>query len=270
LSDAPEFSICLPFWAVFISLLFALPSTIAIRVKKEHIHQPLAVNFDADEDDNADQFLFTTLAYCASNSKWQIYINGLTQDQKDQLLGLHNQYRQVTAQGETPNFPPAQNMLQMYWDPTLEVNAQAWASNCNYAHNTGPERKANTEFWCVGQNIAIITSTTQIPVDLTHMFFQWYNEYKSYNSSFPAPISNYTFYDPTSHVTQLMWANTQAVACGFSGYYDGKNYHNFLVCNYGPGGNVIKQKIYIQGTFNPSTCAKGASTQYSSLCAPLG
>ena len=56
------------------------------------------------------------------------------------------------------------------------------------------------------------------------------------------------FNSDTGHYTQVVWADTYTVGCGFSGFlsYDGW-YNKYYVCNYGPGGNVIGGSTYTVG-----------------------
>ncbi|XP_011858071.1 PREDICTED: venom allergen 3-like [Vollenhovia emeryi] len=46
--------------------------------------------------------------------------------------------------------------------------------------------------------------------------------------------------------TQIVWANTTKIGCGQIEYYtmDGEWKYYFVVCNYGPSGNVIGDLIY--------------------------
>jgi len=49
----------------------------------------------------------------------------------------------------------------------------------------------------------------------------------------------------TGHYTQLVWADTTKIGCGRIKYKDEKNWDTILlVCNYGPCGNRIGDKIY--------------------------
>lgn len=47
------------------------------------------------------------------------------------------------------------------------------------------------------------------------------------------------------HYTQLLWAKTRAIGCGFSRFIYANNFiSNYLICNYGPAGNIIEQPVY--------------------------
>jgi len=42
----------------------------------------------------------------------------------------------------------------------------------------------------------------------------------------------------------VIWAKTKKIGCGLIEYKDSKGWKKTLVCNYGPSGNWIGQKIY--------------------------
>ncbi len=56
----------------------------------------------------------------------------------------------------------------------------------------------------------------------------------------------------TGHYTQMMWAKSQFLGCGHIVYPKGSNTNKYLVCNYGPAGNVVGKAMYQRGT----ACAK--------------
>ena len=46
------------------------------------------------------------------------------------------------------------------------------------------------------------------------------------------------------HYTQMLWAKTTSIGCGATKYKDGKFNKFYLVCNYGPTGNILGQPLY--------------------------
>ena len=46
------------------------------------------------------------------------------------------------------------------------------------------------------------------------------------------------------HYTQMVWAETYKIGCGFIMYNKGEWYKKILVCDYGPGGNVVGGEMY--------------------------
>ena len=74
----------------------------------------------------------------------------------------------------------------------------------------------------------------------------------------------------TGHYTQLIWAKTYAIGCGYTQYRDGRFNKGLYVCNYGPAGNYINENIYLIG--QPcSQCppTTKCSTTYQGLCSAL-
>nr|CAD7587688.1 unnamed protein product [Timema genevievae] len=70
------------------------------------------------------------------------------------------------------------------------------------------------------------------------------------------------------HYTQLVWSRSLYVGCGASLFLkDGTWYSEYLVCNYGPAGNVRTEPVYHQGP-PCSACPNGTvcSDQYDGLC----
>lgn len=48
-----------------------------------------------------------------------------------------------------------------------------------------------------------------------------------------------------AHYTQIVWADTEKVGCGIVSYNTvGSDYKLTLICNYGPTGNWIGEKVY--------------------------
>ena len=77
--------------------------------------------------------------------------------------------------------------------------------------------------------------------------------------------------ETTGHYTQVVWADTYKVGCGFSQYKQNDFNMGLYVCNYGPGGNVIGAPLYKVGTAC-SDCPEGTtcSTTFKGLCAGEG
>ncbi|CAG0883243.1 unnamed protein product [Darwinula stevensoni] len=64
----------------------------------------------------------------------------------------------------------------------------------------------------------------------------------------------------TGHYSQLVWASTYAVGCGYVAYGGG---NRLYVCNYGPSGNSKGATVYGVGT--PCTCCQSSCT-WGLLC----
>lgn len=183
---------------------------------------------------------------------------GLTTAQQQTLLAYHNYWRNITASGNSPGMPAATNMKEMVWDPEVAANAQWWADHCYWGHNPNAER-TTTKFSYLGQNLAQMGSTVQSTnVDWYSLVKMWYDEVTLWSSS--DSVSSYKFNSATGHYTQLVWATSSALGCGFVQFKDTYNW-NYLVCNYGSGGNYIGMPIY---STSANTCTK--STVSPALC----
>ncbi|CAG2060007.1 unnamed protein product [Timema podura] len=67
------------------------------------------------------------------------------------------------------------------------------------------------------------------------------------------------------HYTQVVWADTKLVGCGLIYYPDGVWNIYYMACNYGPGGNIIGDSLYKEGT-PCSECDGGCDITYTGLC----
>jgi len=47
------------------------------------------------------------------------------------------------------------------------------------------------------------------------------------------------FSSGTGHFTQMVWAKTRFIGCGFVSYMSGKYFKQYTVCNYGPGEDLF-------------------------------
>jgi len=82
-------------------------------------------------------------------------------------------------------------------------------------------------------------------------------------------IQNFQFDFRTGHYTQMVWADTDRIGCGFKSFRQGgkDNVHKLYVCNYGDSGNFINLPVYSIG-FGCDNCPAGfsCSATYPSLC----
>lgn len=169
----------------------------------------------------------------------------------------HNRLRQRVALGQIPNQPQAANLEVLRWDNELARVAQNWANNCHYYHN--PYRHIGR--FLVGENIARIWSTSVPVSSWQYIMNRWFSEYQIY-------IFNYSaFTAATGHYTQMAWATTSLIGCGYSLYLTPEGtYTKYYVCNYGPSGNYQGQAPYRVGQPVCSNYGLRYSLQYYGLC----
>ena len=197
---------------------------------------------------------------------------GLNSKQIEDLLHVHNRFREYVAAGKETRtlggpLPQAANMGVMTWDEEIARIAQRWALQCHFGHDQCralPNMK-------VGQNVAIAGSTAQGPPNITKLAVMWYEkEVGLYNAG---GVSSYQFSMGYGHFTQWIWATSYKLGCGYTGFQSGIMNQNYLVCNYGPSGNVMRWPMYQQGrpcSGCPEGTTCGGDSRYPSLCAAEG
>lgn len=206
---------------------------------------------------------FSFLATCRACQRTILRSNGVTPEEKKVILERHNTMRQSVALGQIGGQPPASNMMEMKWDDELANRAQWWASSC---HSERHDKGRHNSRFPVGQNIATTWTTkppssyADIDSDFPDAIYKWFNEYKFFNFG---GIGR----GKTGHYTQMLWAETNLIGCGFAFYYDpSKGYTKNYVCNYGPGGNVLGQPPYEKGYPSCTEYGLQESNSYSGLC----
>ncbi|KAL1475911.1 hypothetical protein MTO96_036938 [Rhipicephalus appendiculatus] len=196
---------------------------------------------------------------------------GLSMAEKAEVLKAHNDLRSQVAQGRLPGFPAARNMYRMKWDEDLAQVAQAFTNLCDDRHDKEAQRKTS-KFPKVGQNIAWNYEPTETQVvDSAGRVKDWFDEYKDFKASNvdpfrvqPGPV--------VTHFTQVAWAETRYLGCGYT-HYKLRNddnpslpYKKLFVCNYAPGGNVIRRSMYKTGAACSACPAGTVCDAATSLC----
>ncbi|KAE8751385.1 hypothetical protein FOCC_FOCC001958 [Frankliniella occidentalis] len=191
------------------------------------------------------------------------------------IVRLHNEYRNKVALGKETRGkgnpqPSASNMRKMSWDNELATIAQRWADQCTFEHSTCMNTRDGT---VAGQCLLSGgIAPGQVTPDWKTAVKMWYDEVAARDGSQNTkPFkADGTFMD-VGHYTQLAWAKTYAVGCGYSTYRAGsgnKPDTQLVVCNYKPSGNVVGEVVY-EGGAPASKCPKGTKrdSTYKGLCA---
>ncbi|KAH9377407.1 hypothetical protein HPB48_008585 [Haemaphysalis longicornis] len=192
------------------------------------------------------------------------------------ILKVHNDFRSKVAQGRLPPFRPAADMQELVWDDELAEVAQAHADLCTDTGGEGRLKhdlqgdRTTAKFPYVGQNLASQYGVGQVQEDWRDAIERWYNESAYYS---PNRIAVYTSTKgspvPVGHFTQVIWANTRYLGCGYLQYYvrGGRWTDVFLyTCNYGPGGNIVRQSVYQEGPTCSACPAPTVCNQNTGLC----
>ncbi|XP_063585060.1 venom allergen 5-like [Penaeus indicus] len=193
---------------------------------------------------------------------------GITCKDIETIISTHNTLRQKLSMGQVRNQPPALNMRAMEWDDELAAVAQRWADQCMPGH----DRSRNVPRFTVGQNVAAAWTFDRDLGDTPDFATQveaWFNEVNQYG--FPkGNVDPFRFNKATGHYTQMVWAETHLVGCGYAYYKDpSRGYTKIYVCNYAPGGNVIGGSMYKMGYPGQPYCVGDGlipSPSYQGLC----
>ncbi|XP_050303598.1 venom allergen 5-like [Anthonomus grandis grandis] len=168
-----------------------------------------------------------------------VYEYGVSEEEQELIVKIHNDLRLKLAHGEVEGQPKAINLKRISWDSYLAGKAQDNANTCDYHHDTVEDARFQ-----VGQNIAEVTEFGYVQgANWTDAILLWWSEHLLYH--YPDSTD-----DETGHYTQVAWADTYLVGCGYTQYpiEEGEEDTNlYYVCNYGPSGNWPGQPPYETG-----------------------
>merc|ERR1711892_971212 len=186
-------------------------------------------NSDDSSEDNSDN----SDAYCALSSEHTMCkydgpsescgatFSGVSEAGKAAILDRHNELRRRVAKGEelggiNPPQPQASNMKKLVWNEELATIAQRLVDQCVFAHDSEIDLLDGTY---TGQNLYIASSSAEssesaVQLALANAAQNWYNEVTApgFDST---GVSSYVFNSGTGHYTQVVWAETGEVGCGF-------------------------------------------------------
>ncbi|WKY07882.1 hypothetical protein Q1695_007402 [Nippostrongylus brasiliensis] len=161
------------------------------------------------------------------------------------FLNSHNKYRSLVARGKiTGKFgtvPKAARMLKMVYDCKIEANAMRHTKKCVYEHSKKRDRPG------LGENIYQYWGWVK-PYEqhANHSCKAWFSEIKEPGMPQDNVLTNEVFNRPKqiAHYTQMVWQKSYRLGCAIA---DCKKSRVFVVCQYGPQGNYIGQKLYDMG-----------------------
>ncbi|XP_030767322.1 CRISP/Allergen/PR-1-like, partial [Sitophilus oryzae] len=158
--------------------------------------------------------------------------SGVSQSEQNAIVNIHNNFRQQIASGSVPGQPKGINLRRFSYDSKLAEEAQKISNTMVFQHVAVKDSR-----FYVGQNLYLTSSTAAGgPSDWNAAITGWFSEYKSYKYD-----KCCAGFEKTGHYTQVVWADTRYVGCGYTYYYEAGTqypYKKFYTCNYGPGGNI--------------------------------
>ena len=77
---------------------------------------------------------------------------------------------------------------------------------------------------------------------------------------------DFRFSAGTGHYTQIVWANTYKIGCGYTAYRKRNFVKKFIVCNYGDAGNLLGAPMYEVGRPCSKCPANICSRKNPGLC----
>jgi hypothetical protein len=160
--------------------------------------------------------------------------NPLTQDQINAFVDAHNQARSGPL-----NPPPAPALPLVSWDPILADSVYGYALMCqgsmgllNHNADRSTDYQALGGSGYVGENIYGTSGRTATPADAVTL---WMSEASSYDYA--------TNSGNAGHYTQVVWRDSVRIGCAIVDC-PALTYHNTVICDYAPGGNISGQKPY--------------------------
>ena len=160
--------------------------------------------------------------------------NPLTQDLIDAFVAAHNQARSGPL-----NPPPSPALPPVSWDGVLADSVYNYAIRCqgtmgllSHNANRSADYQALGGSGYVGENI-YGSSGNATPADAMTL---WMKEAPDYDYA-SGDIGN------AGHYTQIVWRASVRIGCAIVDC-PALTYHNTVICDYAPGGNISGQRPY--------------------------
>lgn len=140
------------------------------------------------------------------------------------ITAAHNQARASVMPAPSTAIPP------LTWSEEVAATAQAWASRCEFRHNTDSP---------YGENLYANTGQASAEAVVT----SWVSEKKNYD------YANNRCSSGCGHYTQVVWAKSLRLGCAVENCtknspFGGSGSWQLWVCSYDPPGNFNGQKPY--------------------------
>ena len=194
-----------------------------------------------------------------------------TPEDKKIIIETHNELRnQIATQTNKigPKLPFATNIVQAYYSMDLHEKAQKWADGKKFMHSSSSYRK-QPDFHC-GENLYMSMSSGSVPKkDWKKAIMAWWGEIKDMGGK---SVDSFASGGPvTGHFTQLIWAHSYIIGCGYVMFTKGGWDTQIHVCQYGMVGNIMGMPIYTKSPGGKKECKCTGSlvcenSDYPGLC----
>jgi len=161
-------------------------------------------------------------------------------------VSAHNAVRAKANQGQYAGQPiPNPQLKELSWDNNLAESAQQYANQCVWQHSTN---RVNT-----GENLYVqASSSAGTQTSISQAVDSWAGEYQFYDFGSTTCQAG----EMCGHYTQIVWRDSLQVGCAVASCNpivspDGTPlfpsefpFSNFIVCQYGPAGNLTGLQPY--------------------------
>jgi len=214
---------------------------------------------EAGDEFKEDPYCAISLAhsmcrFSGPNPECDILHRGLTTEQKTVLTDKLNEYRSQIADGSlSDKVPEAANMRKIFWSDELARLAEMWASQCSSSlENIRSVLGEDEEY---AQNIVRFEFNTEKDVSeyqMEEVVKYWFTSIGDNFEENKDLISEFNIDTKDANLgyfTQLAWAKTFKIGCGWSQYRSRPGGSiSVVVCNYLEHGNKPGQEVYSIGT----------------------
>jgi hypothetical protein len=142
---------------------------------------------------NSNVFIPTEYPLPADRGSCPKISRGLTPQQRELILKMHNEFRDRVAEGKQSPLPTAAGLPELVWDVNLTEQAQAFADECPKKASINPTQ---------GENFYL--APNQI-LNIEEILKGWYSQVKRITI---AVANNYIYNFGYERVSQILWANT--------------------------------------------------------------
>ena len=150
-------------------------------------------NNNSNNGGSSSVFIPTQQPLPADSHKCPKVSRGLSPEQRELILKMHNEYRNKVAEGKQSPLPTAAGLPELVWDITLTEKAQAFADSC--------PRKAS-DVSTEGENFYLAAGEN---LNVEEIVRGWYNQVRKITKDV---VTNFTNNSAYERVAQILWSNT--------------------------------------------------------------